>query len=62
MGIRPEPAQSDAALLERLREKRGDEIATLAQNFLDAYRQQRFGEEEVAGLEQLLSALEERLR
>lgn len=61
-GIRPEPAQSDAVLLERLRERRGEEVASLAETFLDGYRQQRYGEEEVVGLEQLLAALEEKLR
>jgi protein-glutamine gamma-glutamyltransferase len=62
VGIRPEPAQSDAVLLEQLRERRGDDVTALAEQFLDGYRLQRYGEEEVEGLEQLLTALEERLR
>ena len=62
VGLRPEPAQSDAALLEQLREKKGEEIAAIAESFLNAYRQQRYGEEEVEGLESLLRRLEEQLR
>ncbi len=62
VGIRTEPAQSDAALLGQLREKKGEEIAAIAETFLNAYRQQRYGEEEVEGLEALLRNLEERLR